>query len=533
MPTDRRLPKQPTPHAGPAKDVATYFGRACPPGGVRTLAAWAVVVHTVPALCGGPAGVFVDPSQAWTVPGLLLQPGNKPSLDCKRLCARRMMAALETALYWPNIQNCTTLKGHFDCSECIERSFHPALPGMSRKTGNCYVWGPQSNRTSGHRVNASYASRRYTRLCPCVSPGELWTQPVRWGGRWTVRLPSDPGGWAPSNHPERVCDTRDTDWSDRARVQACVAYLADTANMQQLVPLVSNSMIGRTVKFRVRYRDRVTAVLKLPQDGFWLEPYAELLAFAADNILGSHLVPPVAAMKVPMNTLTEALDKASGTHRRLAKEEFFTYGKSHGTFFEQNGVTYVNGSLQLWMSDVHFLAATNLWVGSNWKDHLSPGQPTNSLPSDFSPNFTTAVAPQLVRLAVFDYVIGNRDRAVNKNTHVAGGCTRMCEVADDTPAHLGNPKIVAIDQGLSFYRVGEKDIQNPFSPSLYRRLGSLVDGQFLSLLYKVTDPSVFSHNDREHVKTSRLRAAQERLDNMHAHMKSCVERFGDAALPWQ
>ena len=104
-----------------------------------------------------------------------------------------------------------------------------------------------------------------------------------------------------------VCPQTTSCDADIQREQLCLEYLSNWSNVNRVVPMKSNLRFGRTAKLRVHFNDPcVTAVAKLPQALFPLEPYAEYTAFEIDRMLHLRYVPPTTWLFIPVSTIEAA-----------------------------------------------------------------------------------------------------------------------------------------------------------------------------------------------------------------------------------
>eukprot|EP00759_Apiculatamorpha_spiralis_P032706 PhF_6_TR34142/c1_g3_i2/m.49871 len=66
----------------------------------------------------------------------------------------------------------------------------------------------------------------------------------------------------------------------------CKEYLSNLHNIISIRPMSSVLSTGRTIKFRVQYKGKEEAVMKVSQTKFVLEPASEVCAYVLDRVVG-------------------------------------------------------------------------------------------------------------------------------------------------------------------------------------------------------------------------------------------------------
>lgn len=281
--------------------------------------------------------------------------------------------------------------------------------------------------------------------------------------------------------------------------QRCLEYLANFSNVDTVEAMVSDLRLGRTVKFRLQYKDAcVRAIAKVPQSLFPLEPYAEYAAFEIDRLLRLHMVPPTTWIFVPLSRLETAAvtslnvrgaeggmvaQRASAQsggagdvheYSRWVGKEVFMYAQSHNLLAMDpvDGRTVLGCSVQLWLQGVTPQHRTPLRFDDSYNQLLSASSARRHaagtlLSEPFVKNIlrlpaqvrnVDAVLRYLSDTYVFDSILGNDDRGSIKNsnavkvvasdfTTVLGNVTFPASLGAIADGHL----LVHLDQGKSFY----------------------------------------------------------------------------------
>lgn len=297
------------------------------------------------------------------------------------------------------------------------------------------------------------------------------------------------------------CDPRNADYTPSTD-DACTRYLSSIQNMRSIKPMSSILSSGRTIKFKVYYKHHnITAVLKVSQKKFALEPASEVIAMRVDRWMGFQRVPPVTWTPVPIDFLragaatmdafyVQWFDKFVlhyDTARALTSTCFVhtNDASSKGDDGREEHHKCLNVSLQLWMADVRNAEETILKPSEAYRKYLELPPPSDDavilqrlqkyLPGGDGKK-EKKINPKYLALSelmdefVFDLVIGNTDRWFGHNSFALGGCVdgAPCERTQDVDIHHGKlpskstMRLAFIDQGSSFYRKGAPEM-NPFA----------------------------------------------------------------------
>ena len=391
-------------------------------------------------------------------------------------------------------------------------------------------------------------------------------------GHCGVVLPPEPiydGGPDFSDAEENAkdaCDPLDNEFTAELD-HRCMRYLRNPANWHSVKVMSSILSTGRTIKFKVFYKhNNVSAVMKVSQKKFVLEPASEVMAWHADRLLGFQRVPPVAWVPFPLRYLQAAAGDMDAFYCHWFKLFTVDYAPAHAVHWRAaNGVVLVNVSLQLWMFDVHDADETALNPPGNWRRYLeirgSDGDADGAAMVRAAPAEVNTSIVELSDVAVFDYVIGNTDRWFGHNSFAFGGCEvagkKVARCGRDTLSrHVKGPASYAyIDQGSSFYKrpAPEQNVYfgiapkkkkdgdaneptaSPQTATLCRFHGrtarAVLDwaekrpretGQDLAAAIRERLPKgVFNLGNPYLVK-----AAKSRLDELARHIQQCLSRYG-------
>ncbi|ESL08900.1 hypothetical protein TRSC58_03389 [Trypanosoma rangeli SC58] len=308
------------------------------------------------------------------------------------------------------------------------------------------------------------------------------------------------------------CDPEDADYTP-SKDFACLAYLRNPANWLALKPLSSLLTSGRTIKFLLSFRHgNVTAVVKLPQDKFGLEPASETVAFHMDRLLAFRRAPPTAWVQIPVDYIKAAAASLGPFYVHWVESAVFMSKRAKAVISKCEDSRLINllgrtnpkcilVSVQLWMWDVH-LAEQSTFAGDmllhqpvarrrsdngkrgfkvapggkgdEWMEELL-GSTNNHADTrrgngtPLSPTHHLLTRERWDQMA-FDAIISNYDRWKGHNSYVLAAC------APTLPCHAGRakrlyerpskstPRFVYIDQGSGFYSSGIRNI-SVFSPS--------------------------------------------------------------------
>jgi hypothetical protein len=400
-----------------------------------------------------------------------------------------------------------------------------------------------------------------------------------------VRLPTDEetlldefGLQGPGYFPNGAayCDPTNADYTPETD-KACIQYLSDIRNMLSIKPMSSILSSGRTIKFKVYYKhNNVTAVLKVSQKKFALEPASEVIALQVDRWLGFQRVPPVAWAPIPQDFLRAASATMDAFYSKWFDKFVLQYDTTRhlsSTCFKHvasntpaNTDSYgehrcLNVSLQVWMADVHNADETILKPSqayrtylelppsdaadaSKLRDRLSPTTPKGE------PNPRYIGLAELIDEFIFDLIIGNTDRWFGHNSFALGGCTpeSPCGQNPSTASRTkskSSMRLAYIDQGSSFYRKGAPEM-NPFSTNydnLCRFRRRTVD-RVLEVVPEGTDVEggggVITSAIRSRIPTGvfsvhnvgLFKAGGGRLATLAAHMRKCLQLHNESSVKY-
>eukprot|EP01062_Namystynia_karyoxenos_P005754 TRINITY_DN11991_c0_g1_i1.p1 TRINITY_DN11991_c0_g1~~TRINITY_DN11991_c0_g1_i1.p1 ORF type:complete len:488 (+),score=134.24 TRINITY_DN11991_c0_g1_i1:89-1552(+) len=364
-------------------------------------------------------------------------------------------------------------------------------------------------------------------------PGPGWEVPSTGDGKGVVER--GPG-----------CDPRNFSFSDESDA-ACIWHLAANTSWVRLKPMYAILSDARTIKFRVTLRaDQGQAIVKLPQYKFMFEPYAELMAFHADRLLGLYRVPPVVWTLVPADWFRAAAAVSMPAFYVQWLERYVLSRRElHDAVrpWPQHWTGSMPGlwvSAQLWMHGVKHLRSTAVQPPPSYSQLLDPSSgwwppPRGSL--------GLWQLGELSDLFLFDFIIGNSDRTVSKNAFAVGSCNSVsawdCSEGDGVP-EARRPRMVYVDQGSSFYGM-DGPRRSPLRSSakrgnstvcrFRRRTAERVfrlrgDALRRGLVGRIPRGSGFW----SHARKWQPEGAQKRLQQVAQQLERCLAKFGGAAV---
>ncbi|RNF26371.1 uncharacterized protein Tco025E_01331 [Trypanosoma conorhini] len=302
------------------------------------------------------------------------------------------------------------------------------------------------------------------------------------------------------------CDPADADYTPSKDV-ACLAYLRNPANWLALKPLSSLLASGRTIKFLLSFRHgNVTAVVKLPQKKFELEPASETVAFHMDRVLGFRRVPPTAWVQIPVDYIKAAAASLGLFYAHWVESAVFTLKRAKAVTSRCEdarlrnvlggpGPKCILASVQLWMWDVHLVEQTSFArhmprlpakrrgpggrksglkfapdaAEDDWMEKILGSAQTRAGGGGTPPSPDLLARERWDQMA-FDAIIANYDRWQGHNSYVLAACnpTLPCHAAQarrlyERPSR-STPRFIYVDQGSSFYREGVRS-SSVFAPS--------------------------------------------------------------------
>ena len=343
-----------------------------------------------------------------------------------------------------------------------------------------------------------------------------------------------------TDHEElwKFCDPTSTAYTPQTD-KHCLAYLSNQHNILYIKPMSAVLSFARTIKFRVQYRHGdppLKAIMKVAQKKFLFEPYAEALGFFVDRILGIKRVPPTAWIELPISLLQGSVSMMPPFFMQWLQLFVFDFPDAQSIIrTASDGARYMNFSVQLWMSDVHNAYDTSLAPPASYQRYFD-------LTMEPTPKVNESLA-EISDLFVFDYIIGNTDRGMGKNNYVVGGCNKC-----NTPGgqkHKGPAQFLHIDQGSAFYKrpgpegnplrdhPGRNSTFCRFRKSLYERMYNLKGGKGKPRLETLWGQmkQTASADIFRHVKDSRAKAAQDRMDHIVQHVETrCFKKAARSAV---
>eukprot|EP00759_Apiculatamorpha_spiralis_P032701 PhF_6_TR34142/c1_g1_i1/m.49867/K21958/FAM20C; extracellular serine/threonine protein kinase FAM20C len=332
----------------------------------------------------------------------------------------------------------------------------------------------------------------------------------------------------------------------------CKEYLSNLHNIISIRPMSSVLSTGRTIKFRVQYKGKEEAVMKVSQTKFVLEPASEVCAYVLDRVVGFNRVPLVLWQPFPLDWL-RATSTLFGTFYATWFHRFVVQNPSvskltfpckkynlhvlPGLEFEANPMCF-NVSLQLFVNNVVDALESSVAPPPKMSTLTNPSRPIpDDIPwSQRSATFNASVL-ELTNMYLFDFMIANTDRGYGHN-HFAF-------------SHV--PRYVYLDQGSSFYKRQHPD-GNPFHNTTgYCRHSRMLLGKISSLVSTASTPTTVRPHRKsgggggsggvsgplidavraglpkgiQHlVAKNSLRSCQERLDYIWDHIQNCVALHG-------
>jgi hypothetical protein len=342
-------------------------------------------------------------------------------------------------------------------------------PSFDHADRVCYV-NPLVYKRLRPNCSASAAGRQ--RLCPCLPLEETFNLPA----------PFDVFGLTPQ-HPLKSLSSNDsavdhTDSSDASGCfpsrgaesfrndSACVVYLSDANNIAFFTSMGRTLRIGRTAKLMAHYKAAgIRAIVKVPQRKFPHEAQSEYVAYLVDRALGILRVPPTGFAFVPHILLRRGFENVTDVDKNeslaFVEDEVWRHVTLTNSNYNKvvDGVPALGVSLQLWMNDVHPMVHTSLSPPAKFREllvmeHRAGKKLVRGAP--VPPKFARSIT-ELMRMTIFDFIIGNDDRnPPEKNTYVAGGCKSYCR-GSTVFYFKDEPQIVLIDQGRSIHFPGDPE----------------------------------------------------------------------------
>ena len=366
------------------------------------------------------------------------------------------------------------------------------------------------------------------------------------------------------------CDASDADYT-LERDEKCQQYMRDPLNWLSVKPMSSILNTGRTIKFKVFFKQgNLSAVMKVSQKKFALEPASEVMAFHTDRLLKLFRVPPTVWVPFPVSFLKAGCATMDAFYSHWFQKFSLDYETTKELQRAANPLMYdlktMNVSLQIWMNDVHDADETILNPPSDYAKYLTVhsgvgdgASPTSDVDWATQPTIRNITIRELVNEFLFDYIIDNTDRWFGHNSFAVGGCLGagddLNKTAEERQAYYGTaksrclppaqqwkrskiaPRFAFIDQGSSFYRRSPPDA-NPFtkkdssqnlcrfSRAVTQAILGFIDSTgkntFSTVMKKQLPSGIFNLASK-----TLLKASGKRLEDLAAHIKSCIERYGE------
>eukprot|EP01063_Lacrimia_lanifica_P024599 TRINITY_DN32472_c0_g1_i1.p1 TRINITY_DN32472_c0_g1~~TRINITY_DN32472_c0_g1_i1.p1 ORF type:complete len:482 (+),score=89.06 TRINITY_DN32472_c0_g1_i1:93-1538(+) len=326
---------------------------------------------------------------------------------------------------------------------------------------------------------------------------------------------------------------------------------------------------ARAVKFYAtsKAHPQLKYLIKPLCSGLGLEPMYEVAAFHADRVLGSNRVPPTALVHIPVSRLMEVakqyddrkdfiyskfqqphIDKGG---RALVFSEWvqvYTVDEARRTGLAKQvgGEEVVPVSVQLWIPDVRQIGDSDVVHGGllgtirrpdvdlldrdSWQMYLSPEEP-------YEEKHAIGMLWES-EVALFDFILGNRDRSPVKNNFVVGGCTHHNDYAKPDgqcgpgPRRPGPPAFIALDHGKTFTK--KIPLKHPrvtplmfntfcvFERASLTRILAFEPGEFTRRMQRLlpSDPAMDLA-----ITDEVLAACEQRLSTIGVRYKACVAKY--------
>eukprot|EP00756_Hemistasia_phaeocysticola_P057724 Hpha_TRINITY_DN34333_c0_g1::TRINITY_DN34333_c0_g1_i1::g.109671::m.109671 len=342
-------------------------------------------------------------------------------------------------------------------------------------------------------------------------------------------------------------DCRSSDFVFSAERDAtCLRYLgAVNKTWKRLKPMYAILMDARTIKFKAKLESGVWTILKLAQFKFMFEPYSEFLAFHVDRLLGLYRVPPVAWALIPADWLRAAASATMNSFYVQWLERYILSRKElqHAIKPWLNHWTGQQQALwltaQLWMEGVKPLARTGAGLPPGFNAMLDPSSGRWPPPDGAQGLWRLG---ELSDLYVFDHIIGNSDRTPNKNAFGVGQCNNPAWDCSKTEREDGKklrPRMVFVDQGSSFYGLGEPQRSplrsNKKGNSTICRFRRRTIDSVMSLRGDSLKRGIIARVPRGsgfwmHAKKWQPDGAQKRLEAVALQVERCIENHGKEAV---
>ncbi|EKF39479.1 glycogenin glucosyltransferase, putative [Trypanosoma cruzi marinkellei] len=357
-----------------------------------------------------------------TVAGLrVVESGEGAS--CDEACNADGLKCVEKALSFLRVNSLTSLRIVFLCKYTSWDIPKPYQPSFNVRTQTCHL-----NSLYGKRERPTCAAKAplHRRLCACNMETEHQVNPL--SALSTPEVSSQPPlekKTRSGEEPKMASTNNDTvacsNWFPQSMYEAeaavrnkkCASFLSDWDS----VKAIPRQIDARTIKLCFKYKNGISAIVKLEQLSFPLEPHAEYGAYVTSLLLGIGMVPPTELLRVPKSIIREALmAEADATERRFLQDELPWIRAP-----DNSDMSTV--SVQLWVPDglVSFGNAVppitrhtfDLWLQN--KQHNK---------TEFAGD---KVMFDVATMLFFDYIIANEDRSFTHNANVVekGGTTQL------------------------------------------------------------------------------------------------------------
>ncbi|KEG08654.1 putative glycogenin glucosyltransferase [Trypanosoma grayi] len=329
------------------------------------------------------------------------------------------LQCVENALSFVSVNSEETMRRVFHCRHISLDVPTPYHPSFDTQTRACYINSLHGKR---ERPTCDAKAPRHHRLCACLAPSNhrgntVVAQPAPTANHRlekvaviptaTITTTSSSGSSSVSGDAAACMAWLSHSMHEVAmpeRSRSCAAFLSQWYR----VVAIPRQRNARTIKVRLHYKGQLSAIAKLEQLSFPLEPHAEYGAYVASLLLGIGMVPPTTLLRVPETVLREALwAQADEAERDFLERELWwihTVGSA--------GMVTVSAQLWIPQDVVPFVNATPPITEDAFERWLeAESRDTTHVPG-------RSVMHDVATMVFFDYVIANEDRSFTHNAHV-------------------------------------------------------------------------------------------------------------------
>ncbi|ESS70305.1 glycogenin glucosyltransferase [Trypanosoma cruzi Dm28c] len=381
-----------------------------------------------------------------TVAGLRVVDSDEGA-SCDEACGADGLKCMEKALSFLRVNSLASLRILFLCNYTSWDIPKPYQPSFNVRTQTCHL-----NSLYGKRERPTCAAKAllHRRLCACIMESEYRESPLSLPS--TSKFSSQPpletktrSGEEPkmasTNNDAVAC----SNWFPQSiygaeaamRSKKCASFLSQWDS----VKAIPRQIDARTIKLCFKYKNGISAIVKIEQSSFPLEPHAEYGAYVTSLLLGIGMVPPTELLRVPKSIIRKALmAEVDATERRFFQDEL-------PWIRAPNNLDMLAVSVQLWVPDGLVLFGNavppitrhtfDLWLQN--KKHNK---------SDFA---TDKVMFDVATMLFFDYIIANEDRSFTHNANVI--------------EKEGTTQLVLLDHGKGLHSDSAEVQHNPYFSS--------------------------------------------------------------------